>query len=87
MTAPNKYEFEHKGKKYAIPAFNSLKAGVLRKARKGNDQVDTAFLILELSLGEDSKELAAIDDMSVEELNDFISGWTGGAGMGESSGS
>lgn len=87
MTAPNKYEFEHAGRKYQIPAFNSLKAGVLRKARKADDQVDTAFMILELTLGEDSKELAAVDDMSIEELNEFITGWTGGAGMGESSGS
>jgi hypothetical protein len=87
MTAPNKFEFEHGGKKYQIPAFKSLKAGVLRKARKGNDQVDTAFMILEMTLGEDSKELDAIDDMSVDELNEFMTGWTGGASVGESSGS
>lgn len=84
MTATDKtFTFTHKNKNFSIPAFSALPIGVVRKARKGKDEADTAFLILETLMGEDSKELAAIDAMTQEEFQTFIEGWTQGAGVGE----
>ena len=82
MTAET-FEFTHKGKKHTIPAFSKLPMGVLRKARKGENDMDKTFLILETILPEDSKELAAIDAMQPEEFNEFMLGWTQGGGVGE----
>lgn len=79
------FKFEHKGKKYSIPAFKDIPMGALRKSRAGGDNdLDRAFIILEQVLGLDSKELDAIDSMDASELNDFITSWTQGAGVGES---
>lgn len=82
-----KFEFTHNKKTYHIPRFKDLKSGVLRKSRSAKDDADKMFMILELTLGSDSKEIAALDDMTIDELTEFIKEWTGGAGMGESSGS
>jgi hypothetical protein len=81
------FTFEHAGKKYTIPAFSQLPAGAFRKARKGVDDFDKAFILIEVTLGEDSKELAALDSMTPVELNEFIIEWSKGASLGESSGS
>lgn len=83
----DKFKFTHDDVEYEIPSFKSLPAGVIRKSRKGTDDVDKAFLILESTLGEDSTELAAVDAMSISEFNDFVTAWTKGATLGESSGS
>lgn len=82
-----KFNFEHKGKKYTIPQFSELPAGALRRARKGSDDLDKAFTIIEYVMGENSPEIKAIDDMSVGEFGEFVKSWTGGASVGESSGS
>lgn len=77
------HTFTHNGEDFTIPAFASLPIGVVRKSRKGKDDADTAFIILETVMGEDSPELAAIDAMDAAEFNDFLQGWTQGAGVGE----
>jgi hypothetical protein len=77
------HTFKHNGKDYTIPAFTALPIGVIRKARKGKDEADTAFLILENVMGEDSPELAAVDSMDQTEFQAFLEGWTQGAGVGE----
>lgn len=83
----NKFAFEHGGKTYFIPKFSDLPAGALRKARKGVDDLDKAFTIIEYVMGEDSPEIAAVDGMSVAEFGEFVKSWTGGTSVGESSGS
>jgi len=83
MTASKTFTFTQNGKDFTIPAFTSLPIGVVRKARRGKDEADTAFLILESLMGEDSKELAAVDSMTQNEFQTFLEGWTQGAGVGE----
>lgn len=85
-----KFHFTQGGKKYTIPRFDQMPAGALRKSRKGSDDMDKAFIILESVLGEDSKELAALDRMSIEEFGEVLKDWTGQSGtaavsLGESS--
>ena len=81
------YTFEHAGKTYKIPAFSALPMGAIRKARKAKDEADQAFTIIEFVTGEDSPELAAIDSMNPEEFQVWMTGWTQGANLGESSSS
>jgi hypothetical protein len=82
MTAQHTFTF---GKKtYTIPAFNALPMGAVRKARKGEDDLDKAFIIIEEVMGEDSPELKALDKMNAEEFQTFLEGWTQGAPLGES---
>lgn len=83
MTAKMKYSFTVDKKKYEIPNFKDLPMGVIRKARKGADDADKVFIIIEETLGLDSKELAAIDKMSQEEFGEFLTEWTQGAGLPE----
>jgi len=84
MTAPKTYTFEHKGKTFTIPAFDSLPMGAIRKARKAKDEADQAFTILEAVMPEDSPELAAVDSMAAPEFNEWLNGWTQGSPVGES---
>lgn len=77
------FTFHHNGEDFTIPAFTALPIGVVRKSRKGKDDADTAFMILENVMGEDSKELAAVDSMSQDEFGKFLEAWTQGAGVGE----
>jgi hypothetical protein len=77
------FTFTHDDKSFTIPAFAALPVGVVRKARKGADDGDKAFIILETVMGEDSPELNAIDSMDVDQFNEFLKGWTQGAGVGE----
>jgi hypothetical protein len=84
MTAKDKYEFEHKGKKYSIPSFGNLPVGAIRAARKSADDADKAFIISEYILGSDSPEIQAIDTMTATEFATWLDGWTQGAPLGES---
>lgn len=77
------FNFTVDGKTFSIPSFTSLPTGVVRKARKGKDDLDTTFIILESVMKEDSPELAALDAMSQDEFGDFIKAWTQGAGIPE----
>lgn len=81
------HTFTYAGKSYTIPSLKSLPVGVTRKARKAKDETDQVFIMLESAMGEDSAELAAIDLMDADEFNEFLTGWTQGAPVGESSGS
>jgi hypothetical protein len=81
------YDFEIDGVTYSVPAFKDLPAGALRKARTGTDDMDRAFIILEQTLGEDSDVIHAIDTLTVTELGEWLTGWTKGAPLGESSSS
>lgn len=86
MTA-DKFSFTHNGETYYLPHLKDVKAGVIRKARKATDDVDRFFIIIEEVCGEDSPELAAIDDMDGTELRETLGDWAKGATLGESSGS
>jgi hypothetical protein len=81
------FTFEHNKKKHTIPSFAALPMGALRKARKGEDEADKVFIILETVLPEDSAALAAIDEMDATEFGVFLQEWTQGAAVGESSSS
>lgn len=81
------HTFEYKGKSFTIPAFGALPMGAIRKARKAKDEADQAFTILEAVMPEGSPELDAIDSMNAADFNDWLSGWTQGSTVGESSGS
>jgi hypothetical protein len=84
MTA---YTFDHEGTTFELPDPKAIKPGILRKARKGKDETDQMFLLLELTLGEDSDALAALDDMDGEKFSTVVGEWLQGAQLGESSGS
>lgn len=81
------FEFTVNGDKFSIPAFADLPMGVLRKSRHATDEMDKVFTIVEDIMGTDSAELAAIDSMNATEFASFLAEWTGGAPVGESSGS
>jgi hypothetical protein len=81
------FTFEYEGKKYTIPSIAALPNGVIRKTRKIEDELDKTYTIIELTLGEGSEALDALDKMSIEEFTNFASDWTQGATLGESSGS
>jgi hypothetical protein len=78
------YTFKHRNKNYTIPNFADLSMGVIRKSRKGSDDLDRAFIIIEELLGEDSPEIKALDEMTPTEFQKFLEGWTQGASLGES---
>jgi hypothetical protein len=84
MTAKNPVTFEHAGRTYELPHIQDIKPGAWRKARKGTDEMDKAFLLLEFVLGEDSDALAAIDELEPEVFNTLITEWMQGATPGES---
>lgn len=81
------FSFTHDGETFEIPSFSSLPMGALRRARKGKDALDQAFIILEMTIGEDSPALAAIDKMDADDFNVWFEEWTQGAAVGESSSS
>lgn len=77
----NVYVFTKDGKEYVFPLFKDVKMGVMRKARKAKDDSDMLFTIIEEILGEDSEELAMIDNLSGEEFEQFVNGWLQGADL------
>lgn len=81
------YQFTHNNKTYKVPSFDEIPSGALRKARKGADDMDKAFTILEETLGIKSPVLAVLDKMSVKEFGTWLEGWTqqGTVKLGESS--
>lgn len=88
MTAKSKtFTFTHAGEDFTIPSFSALPMGALRKTRKLKDETDKVFTIIESAVGVDSPALDALDSMSGEEFEAFLSAWTQGAPLGESSGS
>ena len=85
--ADNIYKFVHNGRTYEVPSPKGIPTGIVRKTRKITDDTDRSFTMLELLLGEDSPELAALDSMTPEEFSDWLSGWTEATPLGESSSS
>jgi hypothetical protein len=81
------YKFTIKEQEFEIPEFGQIPAGALRKGRKGTDDMDRAFTILEEAIGIDSPALAALDSLSINDFGTWLEGWTKGAPLGESSGS
>lgn len=79
-----KFHFTVDGEDYSIPKFATLPMGVIRKARKAEDETNMVFDILEAAVGEDSDEIAAIDRMTGTEFQVFLKGWMHGASVGES---
>jgi hypothetical protein len=60
-----------------LPQLSTIRAGVLRKARKATDEMDQFFTILESVLGEESLELYTLDQLPLEELAQVFEQWTG----------
>jgi len=87
MSTKETYTFTYEGKEYTIPSIKSVPNGVIRQTRRIEDELDKTYTIIELLLGEDSKELAVLDKMTLEEFIDFSNAWTQGASVGESNGS
>lgn len=81
-----KFHFEHGGKKFELPLMSNLKFGVIRKLRKESDS-EQMFMLLELVA--DKRALAAIDDMTGEEVGALFTEWqkASGVDLGESGGS
>lgn len=79
----NEYSYTHKGVTYYFPNFSDLKIGTLRKASHAENELQEAFIILEETLGINSKELAMVDDLTKEEFSKFVTGWTQGVSLGE----
>lgn len=75
------YTIEHNKKKITLPDFTDLPVGVIRKARKLDENEQIWFIVESLL---DAKELAVLDAMSVTEFAKAMNGWTGGTPMGES---
>lgn len=87
--ALEKFHYETKGgDKIVLPKFDAIPTGIIRRTRNlpGADQM---FAVLEAYLGDESKEMAAIDKLPTRELSDFVAAWQKDAGidMGESSAS
>lgn len=85
--ATEKFHFTVDGVDYTIPKFSDIPMGAIRKARKATDEADQVFGIIETVMGEDSPELAAIDTMTGSQFSEFLTEWTQGAPVGESSSS
>lgn len=81
------FSFEHNGETFTIPSISTIKPGVFRKLRKiKNDELDLIFTLLEQVIGDDTPEMAALDDMDADQFKAVINdGWLQGATAGESS--
>jgi hypothetical protein len=60
-----------------LPELSSIRAGVLRKARRATDEMDQFFTIVEDVLGEDSLALNILDQLPLSELAEVFQQWTG----------
>lgn len=71
------------GRDYTLP--KQIPAGALRKSRHAVDPMDQFFTILE-SVADDAT-IAALDELSVQELIPVMKAWFQGLNPGESSSS
>ncbi|MBP2211083.1 hypothetical protein JOJ87_001427 [Rhodococcus ruber] len=71
------------GETITLPAFKTIKPGLLRKVRK-LEAGDQFFTILEAVADEDT--LAVVDEMEMEEFTEFQRAWveSSGVDLGES---
>lgn len=74
------------GVELTLPRFTNVPAGVIRRLRGSND-LDFMFGVIEASA--DEATLAAIDEMTMDEVVAMAKAWRDGAGVttGESSAS
>lgn len=72
------------GIEITLPHVSKIKAGVLRKSRKLNE-LDFVFTVIEAVA--DEANLAKIDELGADEINDLFGEWQQAATLGESSGS
>lgn len=75
------YKIEHNGKTVELPDFKELPVGLIRKARKA-EQDELMWIVLETVL--DEKDLDIVDSMSMTDFTTAMTGWTQGAPLGES---
>lgn len=66
-----------------LPHPTQIPAGIIRRANKLNDDLDKFFAIVEGILGEDSDEIALLDQLTMEELSEVFAQWGQGASLGE----
>jgi hypothetical protein len=66
------------GTEIVLPKYKHLKAGLVRRIRKLGP-VDQIFTALEEVGTED--DLAVIDEMTQEEMNDFVASWQKDSGV------
>ena len=66
-----------------LPHPTQIPAGVIRRANKLGDDLDKFFAIVEGILGEDSDEIARLDELTMEELSQVFAQWGQGASLGE----
>lgn len=62
-----------------------MPAGIIRKVRKLDDQVEQFYFLVEQMLGEDSAEIAILDNLPMWEMGEVFQKWSEGAQLGESS--
>jgi hypothetical protein len=76
------FAFEHNGKTYYLPPLKAIKVAVTRKVRH-LDPIDAMFTIIETVSS--SATLAAIDDMTMDELGEVSAAWQkhSGVSLGE----
>lgn len=76
------------GTKIVLPKFDQIPTGIIRKSRRLAPE-DQMFAVLEAYLGDESKQMAAIDELPTGELKDFVTAWQKDSGVdaGESSAS
>jgi hypothetical protein len=77
------FKFEHKGRTYTLRPASQIKTGVLRKLTKETDELKAMFSVVESVA--DSRAMAAIDDMTLEEFAKVFKAWQehSGVGLGE----
>jgi hypothetical protein len=73
-------KFHHKTPygEIVIPKFKHVPAGVIRATRRSS-QADQIFTALESF--KDEKALAVVDQLTSEELNDFVKAWQSDSGV------
>lgn len=85
--APETVSFETSQGTLTLPHISKIPSKAFRLARKGTDQLDQFFTLLEMTFAEGSEELDLIDKLNTVELGDIFLKWTQGADLGESSSS
>jgi hypothetical protein len=87
--ATEKFHYTSKaGDKIVLPKFDQIPTGVIRRTRNLLPE-DQMFAVLEAYLGDESPEMAAVDNLPTGELQEFVAAWQKDAGLtvGESSAS
>lgn len=84
---PKTVEIDTSAGPLALPHPAHMPAGIIRKVRKIDDQVEQFYFLVEAMLGEDSAEIEILDKLPMWEMGDVFKQWSEGAQLGESSSS